>query len=114
MIYGIVYWIGGMWLLSQGVGVMGSTAGATTASMVRWGLIGAVPLIVIPLLLSRRWSWRRGILSRRVFAALITLLLAVRAWKVGAVAVHGDAASVAAPWGGSTGAALHGKPQGHP
>src|SRR5207244_8430490 len=51
--YGIVYWIGGLWLLSQGVGVMGGrTAGATGASMARWGLIGLVPLVVIPWLLS--------------------------------------------------------------
>lgn len=99
--YGVVYWIGGMWLLSQGVGVMGGrSGGATSASMVRWGLIGAIPLVLIPLLLAKRWAWRRGMLSRRVFAALVALLLAVRAIKVGAVAVHGDAATVAAPWGG--------------
>jgi hypothetical protein len=97
-----VYWLGGMWLLSQGVGVMGGrTGGATSASMIRWGLIGAVPLILIPVLLSRRWSWRRGVLSRRVFAVLVAVLLAIRAWKVGVVAVHGGDAAVEAPWGGS-------------
>jgi len=104
LVYGVVYWLGGMWLLSQGVGVMGGRTGAgTTASLARWGLIGAVPLILIPLLLSRRWSWLRGAagVARRAFAALIVLLLALRAWKVGAVALHGDGASIAAPWGGA-------------
>jgi len=102
LVYGVVYWLGGMWLLSQGVGVMGGRGGdGTTASLVRWGLIGAIPLLAIPLLLSRRWSWLGGIVSRRTFAALVALLLAFRAWKVGGVALHGGGASVAAPWGGS-------------
>src|SRR5919106_75193 len=109
--YGIVYWIGGLWLLSQGVGVMGGrTGGATTASMVRWGLIGLVPLIAIPLLLWRRWSWLGGVFSRRTLAWLLTLLLILRTWKVAQVALQGDGATVAAPWGGAvsfrTGAAL--------
>ena len=100
--YGVVYWIGGMWLLSQGVGVMGGrTGGATSASMVRWGLIGLLPLIAIPALLWRRWSWLGGVASRRTFAWLIVLLLAARTWKVAQVALTGDAATVAAPWGGS-------------
>jgi len=55
--------------------------------------------MVIPWLLARRWSWLRGWVSRRTFAALVALLLAFRAFKVGAVAVHGGA-TVAAPWGG--------------
>jgi len=104
LVYGIVYWVGGMWLLSQGVGVMGGrTGGTATASLVRWGLIGAIPLILIPLLLSRRWSWLRGAggTCRRVFAALLVLLLAFRAWKVAGVAMHGGGAAIAAPWGGS-------------
>jgi hypothetical protein len=99
--YGIVYWIGGLWLLSQGVGVMGGVSGGETgAGMLKWGLIGLVPLVVIPLLLSRPWSLAGGRISRRAFAWLIALLLAIRAWRVGRVALHGDAATVAAPWGG--------------
>ena len=101
-LYGVVYWIGGMWLLSQGVGVMGARGdGGTTVALARWGLVGLVPLVAIPLLLSRRWSWFGGLVSRRAFAALVALLLAARAWKVAGVALRSDTASVAAPWGGS-------------
>ena len=102
VVYGIVYWIGGMWLLSQGVGVMGGRTGASPASsMVRWGAIGLIPLVVVPWLLSRRWSWLGGIVSRRTFAWLLVVLLAFRAWKVSHVALQPDGATVAAPWGGA-------------
>lgn len=98
--YGLVYLIGGLYLLSQGVGVMGaSTRGATSSAMLRWGLIGLIPLIAVPWLLARPWSWLGGWVSRRTFAWLIALLLAVRAIKVAEVAV-GSSAAVAAPWGG--------------
>jgi predicted PurR-regulated permease PerM len=43
--------------------------------MVRWGLIGLVPLVVIPLLLWRPWSFLGGWISRRGFAGLVALLL---------------------------------------
>ncbi len=100
VIYGVVYLVGGLYLISQGVGVMGApTTGATSLTMLRWGLIGLIPLVAIPWLLARRWSWRRGWVSRRTFAGLVALLLAIRAFKVGAVAVHGGA-TIAAPWGG--------------
>lgn len=99
-VYGVVYLVGGLYLIYRGVGVMGSpTTSATSLTMLRWGLIGLVPLVVIPSLLARRWSWLRGWVSRRTFAGLVALLLAVRAFKVAAVAVHGGA-TVAAPWGG--------------
>jgi hypothetical protein len=101
--YGLVYLVGGLYLISQGVGVMGaSTGGATARTMVRWGLIGAIPLVAIPWLLSRPWSWFRGVISRGTFAWVVALLLAIRAFKVGQVALHGGA-SVAAPWGGQIG-----------
>lgn len=98
--YGLVYLVGGLYLISQGVGVMGgATGGATTRLMLRWGFIGMIPLVVIPWLLSRPWSWLGGLVSRRAFAWIVALLLALRAYKVGEVALrHG--ASVAAPWGG--------------
>lgn len=99
-IYGLVYLVGGLYLVSQGVGVMGGRAsGATGPAMLRWGLTGLLPLIAIPWLLSRPWTWFGGIVSRRVFAWLVAALLAIRAFKVGQVALHGGA-SVAAPWGG--------------
>jgi hypothetical protein len=98
--YGLVYLAGGLWLISQGVGVMGApTAGGTGRTMLRWGLIGLIPLVVIPWLLSRPWSWLGGRASRRVFAWIVALLLGFRAFKVGEVALRGGA-SVAAPWGG--------------
>jgi hypothetical protein len=98
--YGAVYWVGGLYLISQGVGVAGGrTGGATGASMVTWGLLGLIPLLVVPLLLWRPWSWWGGWVSRRTFAWLVAGLLAVRAVKVGSVVVHGGAA-LPAPWGG--------------
>ena len=98
--YGLVYLAGGLYLISQGVGVMGgSTGGETTHLMLRWGFIGLIPLVVIPWLLSRPWSWLGGLVSRPVFASIVAALLAYRAYKVGQVALHGGA-SVAAPWGG--------------
>ncbi len=98
--YGIVYLAGGLYLLSQGVGVAGGrTSGAAGPAMVRWGLVGLIPLVGIPLLLSRPWSWLGGWLSRRTFAWLVAFMLAVRAFKVGAVAARAGA-GVPAPWGG--------------
>jgi hypothetical protein len=100
MIYGLVYLLGGLYLISQGIGVMGgATGGATTRTMLRWGLIGLIPLIVIPRLLSRPWSMLGGLVSRRMFAWLVAGLLALRAFKVGEVGWRGGAA-VPAPWGG--------------
>ena len=99
-IYGLVYLVGGLYLISQGVGVMGGpTSGATGRAMLRWGLIGLIPLVIIPWLLARPWAWFRGWISRRTFAWLVAALLTLRAAKVGEVALRGGA-SVAAPWGG--------------
>jgi hypothetical protein len=102
-VYGLVYWLGGLYLLSQGVGVAGGrTGGGTGASMVTWGALGLVPLVAIPLLLWWPWSRLGGWVSRRSFACLVALLLALRVWKVGEVAIRGGA-TVAAPWGGEIG-----------
>ncbi len=100
LVYGVFYWVGGLYLLSQGVGVAGGRAGGGAGtSMIGWGLLGLVPLTVIPLLLWWPWSWLGGWISRRAFAWLVALLLALRAWKVGEILVRGGG-SVAAPWGG--------------
>ena len=101
--YGIVYLVGGLYLVSQGVGVMGArTAEASARTMLSWGLLGLIPLVVIPWLLSRPWSWLGGLVSRTVLAWIVTVLLAYRAYKVGQIALRGGA-SVAAPWGGEIG-----------
>jgi hypothetical protein len=98
--YGVVYLAGGLYLIYRGVGVMGAaTGGATARTMLTWGSLGLIPLVVIPWLLARRWSWLRGWLSRRTFAWLVAALLAIRAFKVGEIAIRGGA-SVPAPWGG--------------
>jgi hypothetical protein len=108
LVYGAVYWVGGIYLLSQGIGVAGGrSGGGTGASMVRWGIVGLVPLVAIPLLLWWPWSWLGGVVSRRSFAWLVAVLLALRAWKVGEVALRGGA-TVAAPWGGEVGFRLGG------
>lgn len=101
LVYGVVYLVGGLYLVSQGVGVAGGrSSGATGPAMLRWGLVGLVPLVVIPLLLSRPWSFLGGWVSRRTFAWLVAALLALRAFKVGEVAVRSAGASIPAPWGG--------------
>ena len=98
--YGLVYLAGGLYLLAHGVGVMGGRAGGgTVRAMGGWGLVGLIPLVVVPLLLWRPWSWLGGWVSRRTFAWLVAALLALRAFKVGEVVVRGGG-SVAAPWGG--------------
>ena len=100
LVYGAVYLVGGLYLISQGVGMAGArTEVATTEGMVRWGLIGLVPLVVIPLLLWRRWSCLGDWISRRGFAGMIALFLIARSYKVGEVAARGGGA-VPAPWGG--------------
>jgi hypothetical protein len=100
LVYGIVYLVGGLYLVSQGVGVMGArTADATGYTLLYWGLLGAIPLVMIPWLLSRPWSMLGGVVSRRTFAWVVAVLLAIRVYKVSEVALRGGA-SVRAPWGG--------------
>jgi len=97
LIYGIVYWIGGVYLAWHGVGVRGEAARAGVA----WIVVGLVLALGIPPLLSRRRAWfERWVLSRRDFARVLTALMAFRAWHVAKVAMRPETASVAAPWGG--------------
>ncbi len=102
LLYGIAYWIGGLYLLSQGVGVMGSTEGRRLGTMAFWAVAGLVPLLGIPYLLQSRRGWfERWVFSRRDFARVVSLFLAFRAWKIGQVVVPGHGGSVPAPWGGT-------------
>jgi hypothetical protein len=98
LIYGIVYWIGGVYLAWHGVGVRG---GRVAQAGVLWIVLGLVLVLLIPYLLVRRRAWfERWILSRRDFARIVTLLMAVRALEVLRVALRPDSATVPAPWGG--------------
>jgi len=97
LVYGVVYWLGGVYLAWHGVGVRGEAARAGVA----WIVVGLVLALGIPPLLSRRRAWfERWVLSRRDFARVLTALMAFRAWHVAKVAMRPETASVAAPWGG--------------
>ena len=97
LVYGIVYWLGGVYLALHGVGVRG----AVFSEGIAWIGFGLVLVFGVPYVLRRRRMWfERWILSRRDFARIIALFMAVRALAVLRVAVRPEAASVAAPWGG--------------
>jgi hypothetical protein len=97
LVYGIVYWIGGVYLALHGVGVRGSMA----TPGVTWIVLGLIFVIAIPYLLRRPRGWfERWVLSRRDFARILSLLMAVRAWNVLRVVLRPETASVAAPWDG--------------
>lgn len=101
LVYGAVYYVGGLYLVSRGVGVMGGASGARGGGVLFWAVIGLIPFLGIPWLLHARRSWfERWVLSRRDFSRLVAVLLAFRAYKVGQVAARGEGALVAAPWGG--------------
>src|SRR5437773_2242416 len=96
--YGVVYWIGGVYLALHGVGVRG---GPRMQAGLGWVVIGLILVALIPYLLSHPRAWfERWLVSRRDFARLLVLLMAVRAYHVGRVAVRPDPATVAAPRGG--------------
>jgi hypothetical protein len=98
LIYGVIYWLGGFYLATQGVGIRGSRV---MQSGVVWIVLGLVFVGAIPYLLAGRRAWfERWILSRRDFARVLTAFMALRAWHVLRVALRPDTASVAAPWGG--------------
>jgi len=98
LVYGVIYWLGGFYLATQGVGVRGDRM---MQPGVAWIILGLVLVAAIPYLLARRRAWfERWILSRRDFARVLTVFMAVRAWHVLRVALRPETASVAAPWGG--------------
>ena len=97
LVYGIVYWIGGVWLAFQGIGVRGQFA----ARGMLWIVLGLVFVVGIPYLLRRPRPWfERWVLGRRDFARILTLFMAIRAWAVLRVVLRPETASVPAPWGG--------------
>jgi hypothetical protein len=96
--YGVIYWIGGVYLAAHGVGVRGERM---MRSGVVWIVLGLVFVVAIPYLLARRRAWfERWLLSRRDFARILTLFMALRAWHVLKVVVRPETATVSAPWGG--------------
>ena len=98
LVYGVVYWLGGVWLAWHGVGVRG---GRMMQAGVVWIVLGLVFVVGIPYLLAQRRAWfERWVLSRRDFARILSLLMAFRAWEVLKVALRAETATVPAPWGG--------------
>jgi hypothetical protein len=100
--YAVVYWLGGVYLVWQGVGIPGPITPSKRAVYVAfWATVGLVPMFVIPYLLRRARPWfERWILSRRDFARILALFMAWRAIETLRVALRSVAATVPAPWGG--------------
>ena len=97
LVYGIVYWIGGVYLALHGIGVRGEMMRAGTM----WIILGLIFVVGIPYVLWRPRRWfERWILGRRDFARVLTVLMVVRAWHVLRVVLRPETASVAAPWDG--------------
>jgi hypothetical protein len=89
--YGVVYWLGGLALATAGLGPRGMERGGTA-----WFIVGALFVIVFPWLLVRERRWfDRWILSRRDFARVLTLLVALRAIEVARIAWAPRAETVA-------------------
>jgi len=96
--YGVVYWIGGFYLIWHGVGVRG---GRIVESGVVWIVLGLFFIVFIPYLLAQRRAWfERWVVSRRDFARILVAFMAWRAWHVLKVVIRPETATVSAPWGG--------------
>lgn len=100
--YAVLYELGGVYLVTQGVGVpAGAGARGRALYAVFWAAMGLLPLLGIPYLLRQRRAWfERWVLGRRDFARIVAALMAYRAFKVAGVALRGQTATVAAPWSG--------------
>jgi len=80
--YGIVYWIVALYLQLRVFTVRGP--------LLFWFVLGAIIAVGVPWLLMRRRRWfERWILSRRDFARIMSVLVAVRAIIVASIAIHG-------------------------
>jgi hypothetical protein len=98
--YGVVYWLGGVWLAFQGIGVR--AGGPVAWRGVIWIVVGLVLVVLIPFLLRRRRrAFERWVLSRRDFARILSVLMAIRAMEVARIALRPDSPAVPAPWGGT-------------
>jgi hypothetical protein len=96
--YGVIYWIGGVYLAAHGIGVRGERV---MQAGVVWIVLGLVFVVAVPYLLAHRRAWfERWVLSRRDFARVLTLFMALRAWHVLKVVLRPETATVSAPWGG--------------
>jgi len=101
-VYAVFYELGGVYLVSQGVGVPAAAGarGRLIYTLV-WAVVGLVPLFGVPYLLRRPRAWfERWVLGRRDFARILAAFMAYRAFKVALVAFRTQTAVVAAPWGG--------------
>ncbi len=93
LIYGLIYWFGGLYLHLQGLG--------PGRYVWVWFVVGAVIVLLFPYLLSREIPWfDRWVLSRRDFARLLTALVLLRALAVGRIALRGEVASAMPMVGG--------------
>src|SRR5262245_37313399 len=80
--YGVVYWLGGLALAQSGLGPRGMERGGTA-----WFVVGALFIVVFPWLLVRDRPWfDHWVLSRRDFARILTLLVALRVAEVARIA----------------------------
>ena len=84
VVYGVVYWLGGLALAAAGRGPRGMERGRWA-----WFVAGALFVVVFPWLLSRPWRWRRG------FAVLLAFLVAYRAFEVARIALRAGGETVA-------------------
>jgi hypothetical protein len=82
VIYGVVYWLGGLALAQSGLGPRGLERGGAA-----WFVVGALFVLIFPWLLMAERGWfARWVLSRRDFARILTLLVAVRAVELARIA----------------------------
>jgi hypothetical protein len=88
--YGVVYWLGGLALARSGLGPRGMERGGAA-----WFIVGALFVGIIPWLLIRTRPWfERWVLSRRDFARVLALLVALRAVEVARIAWRAGAETV--------------------
>ena len=82
LVYGVIYWVTALYLQLRVFVVRGSA--------MFWFAIGALIAVGFPWLLARRRAWfERWVLSRRDFARILAVLVAVRAVLVARIAIKG-------------------------